>query len=93
MTNLILNCALYVILSSALPLLVKVYPVLAKRSSIKDLVLLRTKLLKWSFFGPFFYTKVIFYTKVLFCREMCNIVNTRFLRPFGDIMEITTKSP
>ena len=28
-----------------------------------------------------------------FCREMCNIVNTRFLRPFGVIMEITTKSP
>ena len=28
-----------------------------------------------------------------FCREMCNIVNTRFLRPLGDIMEITTKSP
>ena len=24
---------------------------------------------------------------------MCNIVNTRFLRPFGVIMEITTKSP
>ena len=28
-----------------------------------------------------------------FCREMCNIVNTRFLRPFGVITEITTKSP
>ena len=28
-----------------------------------------------------------------FCREMCNIVNTRFLRPFGIITEITTKSP
>merc|ERR1711936_1087385 len=28
-----------------------------------------------------------------FCREMFNIVNTRFLRPFGVIMEITTKSP
>ena len=24
---------------------------------------------------------------------MCNIVNTRFLRPFGVIMGITTKSP
>ena len=36
-------------------------PVLAKRSLIKDLVLLRTKLLKWSFFGPFFYTKVLFF--------------------------------
>ena len=24
---------------------------------------------------------------------MCNIVNTRFLKPFGVIMEITTKSP
>ena len=24
---------------------------------------------------------------------MCNIVNTRFLRPFAVIMEITTKSP
>ena len=35
--------------------------VLAKRSLIKDLVLLRTKLLKWSFFGPFFYTKVLFF--------------------------------
>ena len=28
-----------------------------------------------------------------FCREMCNIVNTRFLRPFGVITEITTKIP
>ena len=28
-----------------------------------------------------------------FCREMCNIVNTRFLRPFSVITEITTKSP
>ena len=28
-----------------------------------------------------------------FCREMCNYVNTRFLRPYGVIMEITTKSP
>ena len=28
-----------------------------------------------------------------FCREMCNVVNTRFLRPFGVITEITTKSP
>ena len=28
-----------------------------------------------------------------FCREMCNVVNTRFLRPFGIIMEIMTKSP
>ena len=28
-----------------------------------------------------------------FCREMCNIVNTRFLRPFGVITEITTQSP
>ena len=27
-----------------------------------------------------------------FCREMCNVVNTRFLRPFGVITEITTKS-
>ena len=43
-------------------------------------------LLKWSFFGPFF-------TQKSFCREMCNIVNTRFLRPFGVIMEIKTESP
>ena len=28
-----------------------------------------------------------------FCREMCNLVNTRFLRPYGIITEITTKSP
>ena len=28
-----------------------------------------------------------------FCREMCNFVNTRFLRPYGVITEITTKSP
>ena len=28
-----------------------------------------------------------------FCRKMCNIVNVRFLRPFGVITEITTKSP
>ena len=28
-----------------------------------------------------------------FCREMCNFVNTRFLRPYGVIREITTKSP
>ena len=49
-------------------------------SLIKDLVLLRTKLLKWSFFGPFFDLKSLkqdstaemvlfwsfFYTKVLF---------------------------
>ena len=41
------------------------------------------KLYNGSFFGPFFTQK----------SEMCNIVNTRFLRPFGDIMEITTKSP
>ena len=34
MTNLILNCALYVILSSALPLLVKVYHVPQKTSRI-----------------------------------------------------------
>ena len=26
-----------------------------------------------------------------FCREMCNFVNTRFLRPYGVITEITTK--
>ena len=29
-------------------------PVVAKRSSIEDLVLMRTKLLKWSSFGPHF---------------------------------------
>ena len=34
MTNLILNCALYVILSSALPLLVKVYHVPQKTGRI-----------------------------------------------------------
>ena len=28
-----------------------------------------------------------------FCREMCNFVNTRFLRPYGVITEITIKSP
>ena len=28
-----------------------------------------------------------------FCREMCKFVNTRFLRPYGVITEITTKSP
>ena len=28
-----------------------------------------------------------------FCRNMCNIVNMRFLRPFGVITEITIKSP
>ena len=28
-----------------------------------------------------------------FCCEMCNIVNTRFLRPYSVITEITTKSP
>ena len=73
----------------------------------KDLVLLRTKLLKWSFFGPFITQKSFFFLlvynrsffgpffllKSLKCREMCNIVNMRFLRPFGVIMEITTKSP
>ena len=35
--------------------------VLAKKSLIKDLVLLRTKLLKWSFLVLFFYTKVLFF--------------------------------
>ena len=38
--------------------------VLAKKSLIKDLVLLRTKLLKWSFFGPFF-TQKSFFLKIL----------------------------
>ena len=34
--------------------------VLAKKSLIKDLVLLRTKLMKWSFFGPFLHKSPFF---------------------------------
>ena len=39
----------------------RVQAVLAQRSLIKDLVLLRNKLVKWSFFGPFFTQKSFFY--------------------------------
>ena len=40
-------------------------------------------------FWSFFFTQKSYHNEhTHFCREMCNIVNTRFLRPFGHIMEI-----
>ena len=76
----------------------------SKRSSIEDLVFIRTKLLKWSSFCPHFTQSLQFplflnfpINNLPFALQpdelmyiICNVVNMRFLRSFGVMVEITT---